>query len=130
MTKMLGKNGMKTSAYSKKIAAYICVLAAFTAFALPMMLFCEGSGDIAGAVVKVCQDIGSLMSAILNPVCSVMFGINLFSLIFGTNSKSADAAISRIKKIIICFVCFNCIGLFLSYGTTLMQSIGGQSNWS
>lgn len=130
MNKVYEKNGLEASVRFNKYAVYASALAALVVFALPMVLFCEGTSDISDAVVKVCQDIGTIMTSIINPVCSVLFGFNLFSLILGTNSKTADNAISRIKKIVICFVCFNCIGLFLSYGTTLMQSIGGQSTWS
>lgn len=133
MTKVLKKKGMRETTFdSKKMSAYVLTFMALMTFTLPMMVFCagEGSWDIAGAVVKVCQDIGALMTAILNPVCSVLLGFSLFSLVFGTNSKSADNAITRIKRIVICFVIFNCLGLILTYGTTLMQSIGGQSTWS
>lgn len=133
MNKVLKKKGMHETTFdSKKMSAYVLTFVALMTFTLPMMVFCaeEGSGDIAGAIVKVCQDIGALMTAVLNPVCAVLLGFSLFSLILGTNSKSADNAITRIKRIVICFVIFNCLGLLLTYGTTLMQNIGGQSNWS
>ena len=93
-----------------------------------MFAFAAGE-EISTAVTTVCKDIGGIMTAIINPICSVVIGICLITLIFGKNSKSADASIQWIKRVIICFVCFNCIGLFLSYGTSLMSGIGGQSNW-
>jgi hypothetical protein len=92
------------------------------------MAFAAGE-EISNAVIKVCKDIGGIMTAVLNPICAVVIGICLLSLIFGKNSKSADSSIQWIKRVVICFVCFNCIGLFLSYGTSLMAGIGGQSNW-
>lgn len=92
------------------------------------MAFAAGE-EISNAVIKVCKDIGGIMTAILNPICAVVIGICLLTLIFGKNSKSADSSIQWIKRVVICFVCFNCIGLFLSYGTSLMAGIGGQSNW-
>ena len=95
---------------------------------LSSMAFAAGE-EISNAVIKVCKDIGGIMTAVLNPICAVVIGICLLSLIFGKNSKSADSSIQWIKRVVICFVCFNCIGLFLSYGTSLMAGIGGQSNW-
>ncbi len=92
------------------------------------MAFAAGE-EISSAVIKVCKDIGGIMTTILNPICAVVIGICLLSLIFGKNPKSADSSIQWIKRVVIGFVCFNCIGLFLSYGTSLMVGIGGQSNW-
>lgn len=92
------------------------------------MAFAAGE-EISNAVIKVCKDIGGIMTAVLNPICSVVIGFCLLILIFDKNPKSADASLQWIKRIVLCFVCFNCIGLFLSYGTSLMVGIGGQSNW-
>lgn len=95
---------------------------------LSSMAFAAGE-EISNAVIKVCKDIGGIMTAVLNPICSVVIGFCLLILIFDKNPKSADASLQWIKRIVLCFVCFNCIGLFLSYGTSLMVGIGGQSNW-
>ena len=92
------------------------------------MAFAAGE-EISNAVIKVCKDIGGIMTAVLNPICSVLIGFCFLFLIFDKNPKSADASLQWIKRIVLCFVCFNCIGLFLSYGTSLMAGIGGQSNW-
>lgn len=95
---------------------------------LSSMAFAAGE-EISNAVIKVCKDIGGIMTTVLNPICSVVIGFCLLILIFDKNPKSADASLQWIKRIVLCFVCFNCIGLFLSYGTSLMAGIGGQSNW-
>ena len=74
---------------------------------LSSMAFAAGE-EISNAVIKVCKDIGGIMTAVLNPICAVVIGICLLSLIFGKNSKSADSSIQWIKRVVICFVCFNC----------------------
>lgn len=111
----------KTDVFSAASVASFCAM-------LSTMAFAAGE-EISNAVIKVCQDVGGIMTAILNPICAVIIGFCLIKLIFGSNSKSADASLQWIKRVVICFVCFNCIGLFLSYGTSLMAGIGGQSNW-
>lgn len=134
MTKVLERNGVNEMTFNptKFSACMACMLSAmaFVAFTLPLMLFCEedagASAGLVAAVVKICNDIGTFLTAIINPVCAVLIGVSLFSIIFGTNSKSTEEAISRIKKIFICFVVFNCLGLILTYGTSLMSNIGGQ----
>ncbi len=112
------------------VAKVICLmLVAGLMTALATMAFADGT-EIINAVKKVCADIGGIMTAVINPVCAVIIGICIIRLIFGANSKSADSSIQWIKRVVIGFVCFNLIGLFLQYGTSLMTSVGGQSNWS
>ncbi len=113
----------------KKTDMLIFSLVAVLLAAMSTMFAFAAGEEISNAVITVCQDIGGIMTAVLNPICSVVIGICLITLIFGKNSKSADASIQWIKRVVICFICFNCIGLFLSYGTSLMSGIGGQSNW-
>jgi hypothetical protein len=113
------------------IAKVICLMVVAGLMAtLATMAFADGSADIIAAVKKVCVDIGGIMTAIINPICAVIIGICIIRLIFGANSKSADSSIQWIKRVVIGFVCFNLIGLFLQYGTSLMTSVGGQSKWS
>jgi len=113
----------KTSTLAVASASVASLCSAFSS-----MAFAAGE-EISNAVIKVCKDIGGIMTTVLNPICSVVIGFCLLILIFDKNPKSADASLQWIKRIVLCFVCFNCIGLFLSYGTSLMAGIGGQSNW-
>lgn len=132
MTKVLKRKGINEMTFNPtKVFACILSVMAMVAFTLPLMLFCEegdagGTAALVNAVVKICNDIGKFLTAIINPICAVLIGVSLFSIIFGTNSHSTENAIDKIKKISICFIIFNCLGLILTYGTSLMAGIGGQ----
>ena len=41
---------------------------------LSSMAFAAGE-EISNAVIKVCKDIGGIMTAVLNPICAVVIGI-------------------------------------------------------
>ena len=112
-----------------KMIAFAMVVA--TIFAFSAFSFSAGAeATIANKVIDVCQSIGSVMTTILSPVCAVCLGICLISLIFGKNSKTADSSIQWIKRIVICFVLFNCIGLFLEYGVGLMNDVSSKNHWN
>ena len=125
----MNKNMTQKSKVIRKSDLIIFALITVLLVSMSTMFAFAAGEEISNAVTTVCKDIGGIMTAIINPICSVVIGICLITLIFGKNSKSADASIQWIKRVIICFLFFNCIGLFLSYGTSLMSGIGGQSNW-
>lgn len=63
------------------------------------MAFAAGE-EISNAVIKVCKDIGGIMTAVLNPICAVVIGICLLSLIFGKNSKVPTLLFSGLKELL------------------------------
>lgn len=125
----MNKTIIRQSKVAKKTDLLMFAIVAVLMVAMSTVFAFSAGEEISNAVITVCKDIGGIMTAILNPICSVVFGICLLTLIFGHDQKSAAPSIQWIKRVIGCFVCFNCIGLFLSYGTSLMAGIGGQSTW-
>lgn len=104
------------------IAKVVCLMVVAGVMATIATISFAAGGDIAAAIKSMISDVWGVMNAIINPLCVVFIGFNIVRLIFGANSKSADASISWIKRIVIAFVCFNCLGLLLTFVTDHLDS--------
>lgn len=75
-------------------------------------------------IKKVITSIGGIMTSIFSPLCVLILGIAIVSIILCKDSKSATSGFSWAKRAVIGFVVFNCLGSILQYGTDLLA---GQS---
>lgn len=82
--------------------------------------------DLATAIKNICTKIGTTLTSILGPVCVLVLGFAIFSIIVGKNSKSAETGMDWAKRAIIGFIIFNLLGTILTYGIGLFS---GTQQW-
>lgn len=82
--------------------------------------------ELSAAIKSGCQSVGQLMTSILGPVCVLVLGFAIFSIIVGKNSKSAETGMDWAKRAIFGFIIFNLLGSILQYGVTLFS---GTQQW-
>lgn len=99
-------------------------LTALTMSAVPMFGF--AADLISDAVVDLCNKVGTTLTNIFGPVCILILGFAIFTIIMGKNSKSADEGMSWAKRAIFGFIAFNLLGTVLRYGVGLFA---GTQQW-
>lgn len=108
----------------------------FSAFATASMLaslvtctFAAGT-DLSGAIVSLCNKIGSLLTTIFGPLCILILGVAIITIMIGKNSKSAESGMDWAKRACICFVVFNLLGAILTWGLSLFSgtNVSGWGN--
>lgn len=102
------------------IASAMTTVGAMSALVLPTLAYSTPEQIIK----KVITSIGGIMTSIFSPLCVLILGIAIVSIILCKDSKGATNGISWAKRAVIGFVIFNCLGSILQYGT---QLFAGQS---
>ena len=108
----------------------------FSAFATASMLAslvtCTFAADtgLSGAIVSLCNNIGSLLTTIFGPLCILILGVAIVTIMIGKNSKSAESGMDWAKRACICFVVFNLLGAILTWGLSLFSgtNVNGWGN--
>lgn len=109
----------KNSVASQMIAA----ITTFSSLALmPLYSFAAKTG-LDSAVNKILEKIGLSLTNILGPLCVLILGIAIFTIIVGKNSKSAESGMDWAKRSIIGFIAFNLLGSILAYGNDLFVGL-------
>lgn len=101
----------------------------FSAFATASMLAslitCTfAATDLGKAIVSLCNGIGKLLTTVFGPLCILILGVAIVTIMIGKNSKSAESGMDWAKRACICFIIFNLLGAILTWGNSLFSGIG------
>lgn len=84
--------------------------------------------DLATAITSILNSIGTLLTTVFGPLCVLVLGLAIVSILVGKNSKSAEQGMEWAKRACICFVVFNLLGSILTWGLGLFSGTN-VSSW-
>ena len=96
--------------------------------ALTTVTFAARTTDLASAVTSILNSIGTLLTSVFGPLCILVLGLAIVSILVGKNSKSAEQGMEWAKRACICFVVFNLLGSILTWGLGLFSNTN-VSSW-
>lgn len=108
----------KTSKIKQGLVSAATGISLFTAGAMPV--FADGLTDQIDKIIKYC---GGVLNTIFPTLCVLMFAFCIVKVLLA-NQKSAENAYGHMKRIAVCFVAFNCLGLILQVVTGLVAGNG------
>lgn len=115
---MLTKKNTLQNKNSKKLSKYISAMAAF-AVTSAMAVQAFAATGLSDAILNVIKSLGTLLNTVFTPLCVLVLGWSIVTIMIGKSSKSADEGISWAKRAVGCFVVFFMIGSILTYGVSL-----------
>lgn len=115
---MLTKKNTLQNQNSKKLSNCISVVAAF-AVTSAMAVQAFAATGLSDAILNVIKSLGTLLNTVFTPLCVLVLGISIVTIMIGKSSKSADEGISWAKRAVGCFVVFFLLGSILTYGVSL-----------
>lgn len=115
---MLTKKNTLQNKNSKKLSNCISVMAAF-AVTSAMAVQAFAATGLSEAILNVIKSLGTLLNTVFTPLCVLVLGISIVTIMIGKSSKSADEGISWAKRAVGCFVVFFLLGSILTYGVSL-----------
>jgi len=115
---MLTKKNTLQNKNSKKLSNYISAMAAF-AVTSAMAVQAFAATGLSDAILNVIKSLGTLLNTVFTPLCVLVLGISIVTIMIGKSSKSADEGISWAKRAVGCFVVFFLLGSILTYGVSL-----------
>ncbi len=115
---MLTKKNTLQNKNSKKLSNYISAMAAF-AVTSAMAVQAFAATGLSDAILNVIKSLGTLLNTVFTPLCVLVLGYSIVTIMIGKSSKSADEGISWAKRAVGCFVVFFMIGSILTYGVSL-----------
>ena len=84
--------------------------------------------DLSSAIKNICNKVGTLLTSVFGPLCILILGIAIITILIGKNSKSAEQGMEWAKRACICFIVFNLLGSILTWGITLFSGTN-VSSW-
>lgn len=115
---MLTKMNTLQNKNSKKLSNCISAMAAF-AVTSAMAVQAFAATGLSEAILNVIKSLGTLLNTVFTPLCVLVLGISIVTIMIGKSSKSADEGISWAKRAVGCFVVFFLLGSILTYGVSL-----------
>lgn len=115
---MLTKKNTLQNKHSKKLSNCISAMAAF-AVTSAMAVQAFAATGLSEAILNVIKSLGTLLNTVFTPLCVLVLGISIVTIMIGKSSKSADEGISWAKRAVGCFVVFFLLGSILTYGVSL-----------
>ena len=115
---MLTKKNTLKNKNSKKLSNCISAMAAF-AVTSAMAVQAFAATGLSDAILNVIKSLGTLLNTVFTPLCVLVLGISIVTIMIGKSSKSADEGISWAKRAVGCFVVFFLLGSILTYGVSL-----------
>lgn len=115
---MLTKKNTLQNKNSKKLSNCISAMAAF-AVTSAMAVQAFAATGLSDAILNVIKSLGTLLNTVFTPLCVLVLGISIVTIMIGKSSKSADEGISWAKRAVECFVVFFLLGSILTYGVSL-----------
>lgn len=115
---MLTKMNTLQNKNSKKLSNCISAMAAF-AVTSAMAGQAFAATGLSEAILNVIKSLGTLLNTVFTPLCVLVLGISIVTIMIGKSSKSADEGISWAKRAVGCFVVFFLLGSILTYGVSL-----------
>lgn len=115
---MLTKKNTLQNKNSKKLSNCISAMAAF-AVTSAMAVQAFAATVLSDAILNVIKSLGTLLNTVFTPLCVLVLGWSIVTIMIGKSSKSADEGISWAKRAVGCFVVFFLLGSILTYGVSL-----------
>lgn len=115
---MLTKKNTLQNKNSKKLSNCISAMAAF-AVTSAMAVQAFAATGLSDAILNVIKSLGTLLNTVFTPLCVLVIGISIVTIMIGKSPKSADEGISWAKRAVGCFVVFFLLGSILTYGVSL-----------
>ena len=115
---MLTKKNTLQNKNSKKLSNCISAMAAF-AVTSAMAVQAFAATGLSEAILNVIKSLGTLLNTVFTPLCVLVLGLSIVTIMIGKSPKSADEGISWAKRAVGCFVVFSMIGSILTYGVSL-----------
>lgn len=115
---MLTKKNTLQNKNSKKLSNCISAMAAF-AVTSAMAVQAFAATGLSDAILNVIKSLGTLLNTVFTPLCVLVLGWSIVTIMIGKSPKSADEGISWAKRAVGCFVVFFMIGSILTYGVSL-----------
>lgn len=115
---MLTKKNTLQNQNSKKLSNCISAMAAFAVTSVMAVQAFAATG-LSDAILNVIKSLGTLLNTVFTPLCVLVLGISIVTIMIGKSSKSADEGISWAKRAVGCFVVFFLLGSILTYGVSL-----------
>lgn len=115
---MLTKKNTLQNKNSKKLSNCISAMAAF-AVTSAMAVQAFAATGLSNAILNVIKSLGTLLNTVFTPLCVLVLGISIVTIMIGKSPKSADEGISWAKRAVGCFVVFFLLGSILTYGVSL-----------
>lgn len=115
---MLTKKNTFQNKNSKKLSNCISAMAAF-AVTSAMAVQAFAATGLSEAILNVIKSLGTLLNTVFTPLCVLVLGWSIVTIMIGKSPKSADEGISWAKRAVGCFVVFFMIGSILTYGVSL-----------
>lgn len=115
---MLTKKNTLQNKNSKKLSNCISAMAAFAVTSVMAVQAFAATG-LSEAILNVIKSLGTLLNTVFTPLCVLVLGISIVTIMIGKSSKSADEGISWAKRAVECFVVFFLLGSILTYGVSL-----------
>lgn len=115
---MLTKKNTLQNKNSKKLSNCISAMAAF-AVTSAMAVQAFAATGLSDAILNVIKSLGTLLNTVFTPLCVLVLGISIVTIMIGKSSKSADEGVSWAKRAVGCFVVFFLLGSILTYGVSL-----------
>lgn len=115
---MLTKKNTLQNKNSKKLSNCISAMAAF-AVTSAMAVQAFAATGLSDAILNVIKSLGTLLNTVFTPLCVLVIGWSIVTIMIGKSPKSADEGISWAKRAVGCFVVFFMIGSILTYGVSL-----------
>lgn len=115
---MLTKKNTLQNKNSKKLSNCISAMAAF-AVTSAMAVQAFAATGLSEAILNAIKSLGTLLNTVFTPLCVLVLGWSIVTIMIGKSPKSADEGISWAKRAVGCFVVFFMIGSILTYGVSL-----------
>lgn len=115
---MLTKKNTLQNKNSKKLSNCISAMAAF-AVTSAMAVQAFAATGLSEAILNVIKSLGTLLNTVFTPLCVLVLGWSIVTIMIGKSPKSADEGISWAKRAVGCFVVFFLLGSILTYGVSL-----------
>ena len=115
---MLTKKNTLQNKNSKKLSNCISAMAAF-AVTSAMAVQAFAATGLSEAILNVIKSLGTLLNTVFTPLCVLVLGWSIVTIMIGKSPKSADEGISWARRAVGCFVVFFMIGSILTYGVSL-----------
>lgn len=115
---MLTKKNTLQNKNSKKLSNCISAMTAFAVTSVMAVQAFAATG-LSDAILNVIKSLGTLLNTVFTPLCVLVIGISIVTIMIGKSPKSADEGISWAKRAVGCFVVFFLLGSILTYGVSL-----------
>ena len=94
---MLTKKNTLQNKNSKKLSNCISAMAAF-AVTSAMAVQAFAATGLSDAILNVIKSLGTLLNTVFTPLCVLVLGISIVTIMIGKSPKSADEGISWAKR--------------------------------